>query len=489
MRLFVAALCVSAFPLFAQSDTVNWRAAARQDVEAAYQLILTNHPGAHPLVKDTLFQHALERSVQVARQRVERVTTPEGYRAVLRGFAVPLGDSHIGVEFTAPAATFRWPGIIVRRRGRRFEIGAKDSTVTDVQPGETLVSCDGTAVDTFAKERLGGFRTLWTVEADIVRTAFYLLLDDGNPFTRVPNRCTFRSSAGQQHEVALAWRPTTPQEFTSHLTGVVSSLGTPKTGIRERDGVYWISMTDMDESADSMLAQLAGEKERAQSARAIVIDVRTNGGGSSSKGDAVVKSLFGPGAPDHAYGNITLPGYDQHFRVTPFVVETFDLFYQSRSKTYGPDSDEARPWGEQAKQIRQAMARGEPFWPPIKRVPARERTERRDAPNAIAQKTVVLTDNLCFSSCLMFVAQLRALGVTQIGLSTNENRRYMEVRSTLLPSGRAQFSTLQKVSFGWPYSVGPFLPDIEIPLAMINPDSAETWANTQALALAAKRKP
>jgi hypothetical protein len=493
IRLVLATLLLALVggmhPLHAQS--VDWRAVTRQDLAAARNLLREVHPAAQLRVGDTAFRAALDSGFATAMALADRVSDAGGYRAVLRRFANGFDDGHISVSFTSNMLTgvFRWAGIMVRRVAGEFVVAHVDSRVTNVRVGDRVVSCDGTSIDALARLRLGRYRAVWSVEADIVRTAFYLLLDDGNPFEPVASQCTVVTSDTVSRVVSLTWTPIDAPTLNSLVPLSAGFMGVRSMDAIVRDDVYWISMSHMGSDADAMLQSVARTRQRLNGIGAIVIDLRGNGGGSSRKGEELMTSLFG-GAAVKASRAALGPAGTSHWRAAPFVVQSLRQFAADRGKTYGAQSAEAREWHQQAERVQRAVDAGELFWPTLSerltngvfREPARK------TPSGLARRTVVLTDHLCFSSCLMLVAQLRTLGVTQIGSATNASRRYMEVRGTPLPSGYSSFTTLQKVQMGGPDWFGPYVPDIALPASIATQADVEAWAAQQARSVAQSRR-
>ncbi|MEO5868085.1 MAG: hypothetical protein ABIS14_10370 [Sphingomonas sp.] len=72
---------------------------------------------------------------------------------------------------------------------------------------------------------------------------------------------------------------------------------------------------------------------------------------------------------------------------------------------------------------------------------------------------MLLTDNLCFSACLVLADDFRRLGALHVGQTTDAATHFTQVREQYLPSGYSLFSTLQSVAPGSPADVGPFRPD------------------------------
>jgi hypothetical protein len=160
------------------------------DVDAAHDMLLEDHPGAAAEAGDVEFQQRLAAAYAAARRRAALVESYDGYQAVLAAMAVAMGDKHIWSRPLYLREDRDWAGLLIARRGSSWVVADEDEAV-DGAPlkGAKLVSCDGIATDRLAEERLGTYRIVWEVEAQRVQRAYWLLIDDGNPFlNRPPSR-------------------------------------------------------------------------------------------------------------------------------------------------------------------------------------------------------------------------------------------------------------------------------------------------------------
>jgi hypothetical protein len=89
-------------------------------------------------------------------------------------------------------------------------------------------------------------------------------------------------------------------------------------------------------------------------------------------------------------------------------------------------------------------------------------------------KLFVLTDHVCFSSCLGVTDDFRKLGATHLGEATDAATRYGEVRATVLPSGLMAAATMMSVSTG-PIQLGPFVPEIKYNGDIADTSALELW--------------
>ena len=101
-------------------------------------------------------------------------------------------------------------------------------------------------------------------------------------------------------------------------------------------------------------------------------------------------------------------------------------------------------------------------------------------------RLILLTDNLCFSSCLAVADDFRTLGAFHIGQTTDAATRYVDVREEYLPSGYSMFSTLQSVDPGAPSQVGPFQPVLTYDGDIADTAALEKWVIATAVPASAR---
>lgn len=227
------ALALAAAPAAAQQDAAaHWRALTAADVDAAYHLLLEDHPGAAPEAGDEAFRQRLAAGYEKAKARAAEVTSYDGYVWTLAGLAVGMGDKHIWSRPLYVTDRPEWPGLIVARRGRDFVV-VDESDATQGAPleGATLVSCDGVAADRLADQRLGEFRIVRGIEAQLIQRAAWLLVEEGNPFLRRPQSCDF-SQAGQLRTVPLKWRSLWRHDYFARLAAL-PTRGAAGFGVRK----------------------------------------------------------------------------------------------------------------------------------------------------------------------------------------------------------------------------------------------------------------
>lgn len=477
MRAMVVACavlaCASSAP--AQDDAVaHWQALTRGDVEAAYQLLLEDHPALSRTINDTAFRARLEAGRELALQRAAQVNSLEGYAATMAGLALVANDKHVRSRTPDLPATVRWAGLIISRRGDRFVVSAHEGAAEGASlVGAALVSCDGVSADDFAAAKLGGFRAVWSVNAQRIQSAPYLLIDDGNPFVLRPTACVFERN-GEQIEHALAWREVARTDLRQHVVAALNR-GAPGFGVREFPGGIWIALQSLDgEEAAAVVAAVRENQARLRAAPLVVLDMRGNGGGNSQFGNQIAQVLFGEARVRHLIrggGDCSVV-----WRISPRNLAQMRSYLTRFEQTNPEFADMMRGAVARAEQ---AEREGRDLSGPA--TCAGGRAASGPPPRqAAAGNIVLLTDNACFSSCLIVTDVFRRLGALHVGQATDAATHYFEVRDELLPSGLSFFSTLQAFSPASPAELGPFTPEIAYDGDMTDTAALEAWVRTVA---------
>jgi hypothetical protein len=467
LKTFTILAAVLAAPAQAQDPAPQWRALTLLDVEAAHRMLVEDHPGAAPEVGDTQFRERLAAAYAVARRRAALAESYEGYQAVLAGFAVALGDKHISSRPLFASESREWAGILIARRGGSW-IVADGSEAADgpALKGSRLVSCDGIAVDRLAEERLGGYRIVWSIEAQRIQRAYWLLIDDGNPFLNRPRNCLFDQS-GTQRNVALEWRPIARTELSSRASAL-ATRGAAGFGLRKVGDGWWIALESLSERAVGVVEKVRAEAAALRAAPFVVLDMRGNGGGNSQYGQLIADVLAGapqPAAPP-APG-----GCGKVWRLSERNFRQLTYYRDTLGPRMGKEA--LAQFTAEYGSMAAAKAKGERFTGP-------PRCPQRVAGPAISHggyrgRLVLLTDNSCFSSCLLVTQMFRRLGALHVGEATDANTNYMEVREDRLPSGLSMFSTLQAVAPGSASEIGPFVPEVAYEGPIADTAALEAW--------------
>lgn len=463
-------LC-SSFALAQDAAPRDWGATTRQDIEAAYALLNDNHPGALPVFGDPGFRERLEGGRSRALQQAQRVDSIGGHRAVMNAFAMTMGDAHI--QFRPRAnAPWRWSGLLFRRESDTWRLsyqlqGEGEPGLVDAR----LVDCDGVPAEDVGRNWLDGYKADWTVKAQQRLKGLYLFLNDDNPFLREPERCRLRRPDGTEVEHVMRWRAATPDELQTAVDSVITykSAG---MGVRTFAGGGWIALGSLGDGAPAVVEAVRTRAEELRGYPVLVLDMRGNGGGASGLGMEIANALMGPSYVASRVGRDGLCG--MVWRATPGNLEGVRGW---RRQDRGP---EFLQWVDQTTaDLESALAEGRETDKPVPVCPAiaSDQAAGRDAGAAslFPGRLVLITDEVCFSSCLLVADAFRKLGAMHLGHETQRATRYTEVRAAPLPSGLGSFTTMQRAMIGGDIFVGPYTPEIEYPGPMVDDAALEAW--------------
>lgn len=457
MRLAYGALAALMLSACANAPETNapWATLTTRDVEAAYQLLAEDHPAMSPEISTAAFRADFEAGRALALERARTVRDYDGYRAVLAGLATSAGDKHIWSRPLYQPESVQWVGLIVSRRGDRYVVIEHDGAAAGASlVGAALVSCDGVAADAFAAQKLGGFRAVWSIEAQRIQRAPELLIDDGNPFVLRPNTCVF-DQGGRQVSHTLAWRDLARSDLGGH-TRPARNRGAAGFGVRAFGaGGQWIALQSLDDRAPAVVAAVEAQQAALRAAPVVVLDMRGNGGGNSDYGRQIAMAIYGEARVRAVLDGAEGGDCGSVWRVSPRNIAQMEDYAQ-RFRESAPDF--AASIDAQLEAAARAQAEGRDFTGPTSCASEAVSAPAAPPPAQMRGRVVLLTDNTCFSSCLLVTDAFRRLGALHVGQATDANTHYMEVREAELPSGLSMFSTLQALGPAAPPQIGPFAP-------------------------------
>jgi peptidase S41-like protein len=466
------------------AGAAHWRALTELDLKAARDLLARNHPGAAPELGDKAFVERLARGYAEGRGRIPKADSYEAYVAVMAAFANGFGDKHIWARQDLLRRSVDWPGFVVALRGDAWTIVADDEGSGPdgaKLTGSKLLSCDGVAIEAYAAQRLGTYRAVWSIPAQRVSSAPWLLADEANPFTPRPTSCDVQTPTGRT-AVALTWRSIPRADFAAKASAA-APRGAPGFGVGPFAGGVWISLQSLDDRAQTVVEAVERDAEDLRKAPAIVLDLRGNGGGASGYGRRIADALLGEAYTAARLGaESEEDGCEPIWRASQGNLDQLDYYRRDLAPKVGPEFaamvERARDGAIRAREAHRELS-GDPAAcrAKIAAPPARPAAPPAPAP-AYRGKLVLLTDTACFSSCLLVADDFRKLGARHVGEATDANTHYMEVREAWMPSGLTRFSTLQAVGLGSPRQVGPFVPGELYGGDISDTKALEAWITT-----------
>jgi hypothetical protein len=465
----------------------RWSPIATLDVQAAYRLLRDNHPGAAPELHDLAFQQRLNNAHALALSRSRTVSSYQGYLFVLAGFATDMGDKHIWSRPTFVVNLPRWAGIIVSKRGDAWIVSDTEGNQSALL-GASLISCDGEAVQDLARKNIGGFHAVWSVGAQQIQNAPWLLIDEGNPFITRPKACVFEHNA-QRQTVTLDWVRIKRENLLPRMKKAIGA-GAAGFGVRRVGKGYWIALQDLQsDQARAVVKAVEEQKTALREAAYVVLDLRGNGGGSSVMGRQIAASLLGAAAADARLGPATeaaCGGPDGTWRASGGNIKQLE-FLQAAPFVVQGGPEIKKMTRDTLRDARAAFTQGKAFSASINCPVAPPKSSTATQPPSLMNgRLILLTDNLCFSSCLAVTDDFRTLGAFHIGQTTDAATRFVDVREQYLPSGYSMFSTLQSVDPSGPNQVGPFQPMLTYNGDIADTAAVEAWVITTAVPASAR---
>ncbi|KLE34706.1 hypothetical protein [Aurantiacibacter luteus] len=433
-------------------STDQWRTAAEMDVREAYREYVENHPGMFDAANPG-FPAQLEAARDAGLAAAAQAQSRAGYARALAAFSAVLSDGHavaIGTLNTADDAPRSWPGFAVVARGDRFIVATPDAS--DPLAGALVTGCNGEAMADF----LPGALLLQRFRANEAgqwwsrpSQAFFSI---GEVPADAPRECTFRLADGTTQTRTLDWREPSRDERDFYAASVYSAA--EPTGLTEpRPGLFLIGLGDFqpDEAGraafEQLYADLAARRDELLAARAVVIDMRGNNGGSSGWSQRVAAMLWG----EDVLESRAPQGVEIDWRTSP---ETIAYLGEMASDLRAQGSE----WADMAQMagmaMEQARQQGQPLW----RQPGMDGEEATfDAPVASDFTTPVYVINwgLCASACLDANDYFaRFANTVRIGAPTSADSTYMEVRRKDLPGGPGYVVIPNKTWVGRPRGWG-----------------------------------
>lgn len=428
---FVAAAFVVAPHAFA--GDLTWKEKAERDLNALKVAIEDSHPGSID-AENPQFRVWLNEGYIKARQMLVRVEDGAGYAAVLRYYVNGFKDVHLSVKLSGTGKV-RSPGFLVKLdKSGEYVVANRMNLEAKVPPIDSkLLSCDGKSAMMLAHDNLDPYFTVTQLNAHRWMAAPYLMVDEGNPFVKRPEKCLFQTPDQGNQEYTLQWSEVSGVAVDNAVGGILD--WNPNLGVRKlANRGYWITVPTLLASSDhpqfaDLMVDIQKNVEDIRNSELLVIDVRSNAGGYHPWGTAIAYAIWGENfvkrrAPDAAL-DARVSAANASFLATPEAKkETAALAkLEGSTRILG---NELRAAYDQNKQWVSF-----PVYPTLK-------PKARLSESPVKAKIVLLTDSWCTSACLMFADLLFELGdVMHVGQATNADTLYTGVRKQKLESKHA----------------------------------------------------
>jgi hypothetical protein len=440
--------------LRARAAERGWGETLRLDAQALHDEIAANHPGVVN-DEDPGFRRLNDEQLRIALERAVTARTYAAHFYALRAYASAFNDGHLdlGAFGATPFENTHWPGFLTAYGADGEQRVATRADDSPLPLGARLIGCDGRSAEQVLEENVGRFAGRWMLRSQRMGWGGELFADWGNPYVRRPQRCTF-DVTGQTREFVLNWQPIGQPELVRKFYNLAPQVRREFGARSLADGTRWITLGSFNAAPESasgralppLIAGLRADRKALARARAIVLDLRANRGGSSDWSRQIAEIIWGRSA---------LARLPRDTAVVDWRVSEANLasLRESRDRQLagGTLSPEMRRWFDGATTgLAEALARGEHgLWRQREEEEAQTRgTPRRRDRQRLAGPVYVITDAGCASACLDAVDLWRSLGAVHVGQTTSADTFYMDIRSATLPSGFIGVSMPRKVYRG-----------------------------------------
>jgi len=436
LSFLIGGLCSN--KIVANSD--SWSKLALEDLATIKSELEANHPGS--VDRENLsFAKWLDRGYIEASELARKADSFGGYYFALRRYADGFNDSHLSIKLEKKAENYDnfWPGFAVSLRNNNFVVADLSDLNLNAfktrlpQVRDRLIACDGKSAKTLFENNILPFYGIDGLLASERISAPRLMFDEGNPFIKMPSRCTFEDRSGR-YNISLNWQPISSKQKENIIYSVVRG-NIPEIGLRAvQPGFFWITLSSFSgqsmKDLEEVIKTARENKERLKKSDVIVFDVRGNDGGSSSFGENLLNAIWG----NDFTGK--LPGGDAKATQRRASQGNLAVWKKRRSqwvKELGDNHDLMQYVDRIIVGMEAALKRGDTFDTVI--VNRAKKTIGRDR---VTPKIYLLSDGACKSACLDFADFVLSIPNAElIGVETSADTQYIENRAADLPSENA----------------------------------------------------
>jgi len=437
------ALTVAAGAVQAQ----DFRALARQDLQAAHDALQANHPAAViPGQASAPFRAWIDAGLADSLEMAGRANSGDSHAYLMRYYAGGFRDSNITMtpsfEGLSPYFATSWPGIATGWRDGKYVVTYVKEGVRNAPPlGAALVDCGGKTAEELATEKLDRWEADLTSEAGRVRSAPFLLWNRNNPFTSgMPMACNFSVNGRRGREFRLTAQPGLIADLEAAYRATVYVAPTQPLGVETVNGRPWVHAHSFADAAgwDAFNAQIEGQAATLR-AQGFVLDLRGARGqsyNSTTRGYGLANRIWTPEftvSRQPAAGEITYratAGNRQWYAATLGRMEADPRFVQ-----------ESMPVIEETRAIIAAMDAALASGQTTFALTGRPATPDTGAANPVQGQVVVLVDAGCAGGCLDTLDLLSRLpNVRIVGSETSTDSIFIEQTTQRLPSNYSDLS-------------------------------------------------
>lgn len=465
--LFGTPLCATAAQAAAPAVS-DWAAAARRDIEFAGTALASQHAGVAAGVPSVTVP--LETGVRVGLAEAADVRDAQDYRRLMMRFIAGFGDPHTGIDLHQ--ATSGWTGLVIDRLDGTYRVVWSEPGWPSALPpaGATVESCDGVWFGTYLKTQVAPFFSDSVEYPTTFSTlAQQSMLEQG--FGWAPKACVFALADGGRKTYTLSMRSlddaaVSARQDTALRTARAEAAPVGATPLGT--GKTWVGMPSFGGARHgAAYAALYAKLAALPQSGWVIFDLRGNGGGDSSWGTRALAALFGQAFA----GRVAEAGELEEYMVANANTAALLKHYIARPEFA---ASKAEMTADLAK-VEAAMRAGE------KMALVKGEPGAADYPVALAKRPhgpriAAVIDRNCFSSCMNFLQQIRAIDDSVVlGEATIGYSPFGEISAVPLPSGQGTLSIPTALFKSSQPTRAPFVPDMPYAGNMADDAALQRW--------------
>ncbi|TMO81964.1 peptidase [Pseudoalteromonas sp. S3776] len=461
--LLLPILLLPAFVNAAQEPIIpttpeQWRSITDRDIEAAYSITAQNHPGMFD-ANNPAFPDLLKKAKAEALALSSQASGPQVHLASIARFSTILQDGHAGAFSSVDRPARRWPGFRAVWRGDALKVYYSETK--NISKGDIVSQCDGQSTDTLMRERIFKFHGEVAQPGHWWQQGWRLLIDEGNPFLTPLKECEFVKANGDTYTHVLNWS-VKPKSASKHLENAYNGDELPIDLTWPEKNIGWIAMpsfssTDKQTAAyNKVFEKIQQQRSKLLTAKAVVLDLRHNQGGSSYWSSQIAKGLWGQKVVEQKANNTS-----QNTQVWWRASKDNTDYVESLFSVVKDQPEVLKIVKTVAAGMALSLKSGEPFYVE-QETNTLNHVPQEPLVSDFKTKVFVIVPPQCASACLDALDKFKLFeNTTLFGAPSSADSLYMEVRLADLPSGLGKVIVPNKVYVNRARGAGDFYkPDV-----------------------------
>ncbi|GAA58430.1 hypothetical protein P20652_0284 [Pseudoalteromonas sp. BSi20652] len=420
----------------------QWRSITERDINAAYSITAHNHPGMFD-VNNPTFPDLLKQAKAEALALSAQASGPQVHVASIARFSTVLQDGHAGAFSSVDRPTRRWPGFRAVWRGDALKVYYSETS--NISKGDVVSQCDGQSTDTLMRKRIFEFHGEVAQPGHWWQQGWRLLIDEGNPFLTPLKACEFVKANGDTYTHVLNWS-VKPKSASKHLENAYNGDELPIDLTWPEKNIGWIAMpsfssTDKQTAAyNKVFEKIQQQRSKLLTAKAVVLDLRHNQGGSSYWSSQIAKELWGKKVVEQKTAGTT-----QNEQVWWRASKDNTDFVESLLEVVKDQPELLKIVKNVAAGMALSLKSGAPFYVE-QETNTLNNIPQKPLVSDFKTKVFVIVPPQCASACLDALDKFKLFeNTTLFGAPSSADSMYMEVRLADLPSGLGKVIVPNKV--------------------------------------------